>query len=54
MNNDKEWWEDHDNLAILAKAMADEGDTTGDIVYMLEKPWKYAEEWRAAEKNATA
>jgi hypothetical protein len=41
------WYDDHANLAALARHMLDQGDSE-NIPYMLEKPWKYQDEWRAA------
>ena len=42
------WYEDHRNLAILARHMIEESDTAEDILYMLEKPWKYEAEFQGA------
>lgn len=42
------WYEDHHNLAILARHMIEEGDDAAAILYMLEKPWKYEAEFQAA------
>lgn len=42
------WWNDHNNLALVAQHMMDNGDGPESIVYMLSKPWKYEDEYRAA------
>lgn len=41
------WWADHTNLALLAEEMGD----ADDIVYMLEKPWKFDQEFKAAQER---
>lgn len=43
-----EWYDDRANLARLAGYMGEQGDTIEDVAYMLEKPWKYEDEWQAA------
>lgn len=42
------WWADHNNLALVAEHMMDNGDSAETIVYMLTKPWKYEDEYRKA------
>lgn len=48
------WYEDRENLALLIEYLAyrDEhascADILGDIVYAMEKPWKYESEFWAA------
>lgn len=42
------WYEDHRNLALLARYMSEQGDSVEDVVYMLEKPWKFEDEWLSA------
>lgn len=37
-----EWYEDHANIAALARAMADQGMAASVVAYMVEKPWKYS------------
>lgn len=45
------WYDNHQNLAFLARHLADhEGADVDTVIYMLQKPWKYAEEYAAAEK----
>lgn len=41
-----EWYDDRANLALTARYMADRGDTVADVVYMLEKPWKFGDDFR--------
>jgi hypothetical protein len=43
------WYEDHQKLASVARHMAEEGGTPAEIVYMLEKPWKFTDEWRGSQ-----
>ena len=42
---ENEWWKYHENLHLVAEHMC--GDVE-NIVYMLEKPWKYVDEWWTA------
>lgn len=46
------WWHDHRNLAKLAMHLAAAGDDIDDIVYMLEKPWKYTPEFNQVQQSA--
>lgn len=43
-----EWYEDHQNLARVARHMGEQGDSVENVAYMLEKPWKFEDEWRRA------
>jgi hypothetical protein len=43
-----EWYDDHRNLAAVARRMGEQGDTIEDVAYMLEKPWKFEDDWRRA------
>lgn len=45
------WWQDHENLAMVAKRISDQGNTVEEIIYMLEKPWKFDAEFIAAAKE---
>lgn len=47
------WWDDHANLALTASFMDSQGGYSipEDIIYMLEKPWKYDDEYKAAVKG---
>lgn len=41
-----EWYDSRENLANLARYIIDEnGSESLDVVYFLEKPWKWTEEW---------
>jgi hypothetical protein len=42
------WYDDRMNLAMLAYYMFTQGDTAADVAYMLQKPEKYADDWKAA------
>lgn len=42
------WYDDRRNLAVVARWMGEQGDTADEIAYMLEKPWKFEDEWRRA------
>lgn len=53
-----EWWHDHRNLATVARHMLEGEDSDGageydggDVLYMLEKPWKFADVWLAARRS---
>lgn len=37
----QDWYRDYEQLAAVARHMADHGATAHDIAYMLEKPWSY-------------
>jgi hypothetical protein len=39
------FWSDHSNLAVLARYLFKQGYSEDDIIYMLEKPWKYEDEF---------
>jgi hypothetical protein len=42
------WWISHDNVLLLIYHMQEMGASAGDIVYAVEKPWKFEEEYQAA------
>lgn len=44
-----EWWEDHDNLILTSRWMADNGYDASDLAYFIEKPWKYEDEYISAK-----
>jgi hypothetical protein len=44
-NTDTAWYDDHRNLAAVARNMGAKGDDIGPIMDMLEKPWNWTEEW---------
>jgi hypothetical protein len=43
-----EWWRDHDNVVLTAYYMRDHGATVGDMALLVEKPWKFEDEFTAA------
>ena len=49
------WWEHYDVLCFLARWM-DHNDqfTKTDVVSMIQKPWKYTEEYRQAVREFEA
>jgi hypothetical protein len=42
-----EWWETHNNVLALARALDDEGgfSDTDEVIDFFEKPWKWSPEW---------
>lgn len=42
------WYDERRNLATVAHWMGEQGETVEDVAYMLEKPWKFEDEWRRA------
>ena len=48
----REWWEDRGNLAAMAAHLVDEHQfDTDDLVYFLQEPWGWDEEWAAFNRN---
>lgn len=46
------WWADASQVALLADWMARQGDfSASDVAYAVEKPWKYTDEYLAAQKE---
>ena len=43
------WWADHQNLALTGYFMAAQGHEIGDILYMLEKPYKHNDDFELAK-----
>lgn len=52
MSDDDNWYDDRVNLAAVARRMGQQGDGVDDVAYMLEKPWKFEDEWLAALQEA--
>jgi hypothetical protein len=46
----KQWYESHDNLADLY-AYLKQCDPHTDFEYMLRKPWKWADEFKAMQRE---
>lgn len=44
----EEWWNDHSNLLVLLESMRDSGAAPEELVYAMEKPWKFTDEYRTA------
>ena len=42
------WYEEPDALSLMARFMARAGYSSGDVAYMISKPWKYADEYAEA------
>lgn len=51
--NDPEWWEFHNNLALLY-AWLDDRDAAPEVVEFLEKPWKWTPEWEQRRSELIA
>ncbi|MEE8177716.1 MAG: hypothetical protein V3T65_06955 [Acidobacteriota bacterium] len=46
------WYEDHDNLVLLTRYLAAMDDSSTEIAYAVEKPWKFEKEFKAAQEWA--
>lgn len=42
------WWNNHDNLLVLLDSMQNSGATPEEIIYAMEKPWKFNDEYQSA------
>lgn len=42
------WWSDHQNLAMTAEFMKNQGQSVDDIIYMISKPWKHNDDFNLA------
>jgi hypothetical protein len=49
---EQHWWDTHDNIVTLADWMADNDWSAHDVAGMVEKPWKYTDEWLEANRTA--
>jgi hypothetical protein len=45
---DARWWERHDNMVSTADWMADNGYEAKDVALLVEKPWKFTDEFISA------
>ena len=43
-----QWWREHDEIVRLAYWMLEHHSEARDIVLMVEKPWKFEDEYRQA------
>ncbi len=50
MTRQLQWFNDRGHVVALACYMADMGETAHEVVYMLEKPWQYEDEFKAMSK----
>jgi hypothetical protein len=48
-----DWFVDHANLITLTAYMADHGYEAKDIAYAVEKPWKFEDEFLAAQREVS-
>jgi hypothetical protein len=48
----KFWFQDYDNIVLLAKYMAENDSEAGEIADAIEKPWKYTEVFGEALSEA--
>lgn len=44
----EDWYASHENIVILARHLADQGEAASTVAYAVEKPWKFTEEFEAA------
>jgi hypothetical protein len=44
----KPWYIEHSNIALLASWAAHTGHNAAEVAYMVEKPWKYDDEFNQA------
>lgn len=42
------WWDNHANLLVLLESLRDSGATSEELVYAVEKPWKFNDEYQTA------
>lgn len=48
------WWDDHDNIVMLAWWMLARDHGARDFVYLIEKPWKFTAEYEEARRDYEA
>lgn len=47
------WWADHMKLAVIARYLVEQnGSGVDEVLYMLEKPWKFETEYALAVQLA--
>ncbi len=51
MNEQTNWFKEYNNIAALARYMADSNASADDVAYMIEKPWKYQTEFLAMRER---
>lgn len=47
MTHSGDWYEDHSNLAALARHLFAGGSSADEVIAFLEKPWHWDTEWTA-------
>jgi hypothetical protein len=47
------WYDDRTNLAAVARHMGERGDGVEDVAYMIEKPWKFEDDWQELDDADT-
>lgn len=45
----QEWYYDRRNLAAVVRLMGERGDTVEDVADMLERPERFADDWRVVQ-----
>lgn len=45
---DGNWHENHDNVVMLARWLADDGRSAYEVADAVEKPWKFTDEYKIA------
>ena len=48
------WWDDHDNVVMLAYWMRERDHGVDDFVTLIEKPWKWTDEYEEAVADNAA
>lgn len=43
-----QWWREHDNVVLTANYLAHHGYTAEDVALLVEKPWKFTDEYNEA------
>ena len=56
MTNDlyeRKWFDEQGNVLALARHMVSEGliETPEDLIYIIEKPWKWGDEWDSPHRS---
>ena len=47
----EKWYDMWENVSSLANHMFENGEDFKNILYMIEKPWKYTEEFKEMESE---
>lgn len=46
------WWDNHANLLVLLESLRDSGAAPEELIYAVEKPWKFNDEYLTALEEA--